>query len=400
MREYYTSNLSLILALALILIFNLPSHDLFGQIKFQKAYFITADGKRTDCLIKDEGWEYNPTRFEYKLTEQGKIEIGTLESIKEFGIDSLVRFIKSEVLIDRSSDNIDNIINDPAPQWKQQTVFLAFLIEGPANLFRFRDPDVSRFFFSLGDGQITQLVYKRYYAKSNQIAVNDLYRSQLKTALICEAEEKSKRLAYTEASLREFVSEYNECITGVEREYQPENRVEIHFRILTGVNLSELNASYPTFFGPNEGNFGPKPTLTVALDLEFVIPFRKNKWSVFLAPGYRRLNDEYYKGTLNYSVNYTSFELPLGLRYYAFLSEDNRFFVNAAYVFDFAFNSEVKLDPQIFEIRSGPNYMAGAGWLYKRYSAELRVYSLRDVLLDYAITNDYKNFSFLIGYRF
>ena len=43
----------------------------FTQIRFEKGYFITNYGKRIDCFIKDIDWKNNPTKFDYKLNEEG-----------------------------------------------------------------------------------------------------------------------------------------------------------------------------------------------------------------------------------------------------------------------------------------------------------------------------------------
>ena len=38
----------------------------YSQITFEKGYFISNDGIKTECFIKNLDWRNNPTEFEYK----------------------------------------------------------------------------------------------------------------------------------------------------------------------------------------------------------------------------------------------------------------------------------------------------------------------------------------------
>ncbi len=58
----------------------------FGQISFEKAYFIDNDNRKTECLIKNEDWKNNPTEFIYKPEGTDLSVKATIASIKEFGI--------------------------------------------------------------------------------------------------------------------------------------------------------------------------------------------------------------------------------------------------------------------------------------------------------------------------
>lgn len=370
-----------------------------SQIRFVPGYVILSDGARVECLVKDEGWAYNPAIFEFKRNEQAAIEQGTLSSVTEFGVGGKTKYVIRKVDIDQSSDNLDNMNNDPAPKWKSSTVFLKVLVEGEANLYLFKDVSVTRFFFSLNNGEVKQLVNKRYYAKSREVGTNDLFKSQLSAALICGESPKTSSLSYDEGSLITFFRRYNNCVNGTATAYEPEGKGRVRVKAIVGVAISELTASYPTVFGKTEGLFGPKPTFTGGLDVELVLPTNRNKWSVFLSPAYRSFSDEYTVGKDKFAATYNSIEVPVGLRYYMFLNDKSRLFVNAAYVADVPMNSSITLDQQVFVIKSRANYLIGGGYQVNRFSAEFRFYTLRDVLKDYFITNDFKNFSLLVGYN-
>ena len=58
----------------------------YGQIRFEKGYFITNENQRTECLIKNVDWKNNPHEFLYKLKDRKETQKGTIQSVKEFGI--------------------------------------------------------------------------------------------------------------------------------------------------------------------------------------------------------------------------------------------------------------------------------------------------------------------------
>ena len=49
----------------------------FAQIEFEKGYIVDTLNVKTDCLIKNVDWRSTPSAFEYKLTEDSEIKLGT-----------------------------------------------------------------------------------------------------------------------------------------------------------------------------------------------------------------------------------------------------------------------------------------------------------------------------------
>jgi len=111
----------------------------FGQINFVKAYLVDNENNRIDCLIKDTDWERNPQEFEYKRSENSDIEIGNLNSVKEFGIGVSSKFIRVETDIDRSITELAKLENGRNPIWNREIVFLKVILEGKASLFVYRE---------------------------------------------------------------------------------------------------------------------------------------------------------------------------------------------------------------------------------------------------------------------
>jgi len=105
-------------------------------------------------------------------------------------------------------------------------------------------------------------------------------------------------------------------------------------------------------------------------------------------------------------VNYSAVEFPIGFRYFFFLNENAKIFVNAFYVSGLKIYSNRRLElnkgigvGQTYEkiTMPGRNCIAfGAGAGYKKISLEFRYYMKSDLFDQYS---DWKTSSFIVGYR-
>jgi hypothetical protein len=91
-----------------------------AQILFEKGYFVDDNNQRIDCLIKNIDWKNNPIDFDYKLTSDGNVQKGTLQNVKEFGIEGEIKFVRAEVKIDRSSSVTANLTTTKEPIFKKE----------------------------------------------------------------------------------------------------------------------------------------------------------------------------------------------------------------------------------------------------------------------------------------
>ena len=386
--------------LLLLLILSIPSY-LFGQIEFAKGYFTNEEGKRIECFIKDLGWQNNPTSFSYKLTEDGPIATGKIGTVSEFAMGSRTKFVRYSLKIDRSSENLKKVNSNRQPIWSDETIFLKVLIEGKATLFKYREEGLLRFFISYDGGLPEQLVYKAFYASPGKMAYNRLYLTQLQNSLKCESVPTEITIPYRESALYKHFVDYNKCAGSTFKELDSENRPDWNMRITSGFSISSYTLSAPSLFNIYNGSFGPAPTLRIGGELEIIIPYKKNKWAIFLEPCYRQFRKEYQEGSISYKLDYASVELPMAVRHYFFLNQKSRIFINGAYVFDFALNATVKTSNTTFDIKANPNYLIGVGYQRERLSVELRYYTSRNILGSYIlrIANDFNNSSLIIGYK-
>ena len=67
------------------------------------------------------------------------------------------------------------------------------------------------------------------------------------------------------------------------------------------------------------------------VETEFILAFNKNKWGVTIEPTYQYYKSEKKPSDVEAKLNYTSVEIPIGIRHYFYLSEKSKIFINASY---------------------------------------------------------------------
>ncbi len=401
--------------LPLLLLLMILSVTGYAQIKFEKGYFIDNNGSKTECLIKNIDWHDNPTQIQYKITEDAKAKTGYIKNIKEFAVSDL-RYIRVTIDIDRSSKDLKKLSDNKNPEFKEETLFLKHLVKGEANLYLYEDGNLRRYFYNVGDDNIQQLIYKVYRVSSIQIDKNNRYKQQLWTDVRCDNIEESEavKTEYKRKSLIKYFTKYNTCIDPSFVNIQKrEDRDLFNLSIKPGIGFASL--PYRNRTSSNVGDFENKTTFKLGVEAEFVLPFNKGKWAIFIEPTYQSYDSNIetetnpsFTGTptiRNYKVEYKSIELPIGARHYFFLNDKSKLFVNVAYVLDFEFDSTYSIqinaaDPTSFDLESRTNVIGGVGFKYNnKYSIETRFATGREIYGRFnAQSYNYKSFSVILGY--
>ena len=110
--------------------------------------------------------------------------------------------------------------------------------------------------------------------------------------------------------------------------------------------------------------------------------------------------------THNVKINYTSIEIPVGLRRYIFLNKTSKIFINAAYVLGLAGKSNFDFtnssDNNIKMVSGARNNLAlGVGYNFKnKFSVEIRTNTGRQILSDYiSWSAKYSSTGIVLGYK-
>lgn len=400
----------------LVFISIILSINCYAQISFEKGYFIDESDQKIECLIKNIDWRNNPTEFEYKLSEDATGMIATIESTKEFGVYDMSKYKRYKVNIDRSNDKMEQMSDVRNPIFQKEVLFLKVLVEGEATLFQYKDSNLERFFYESGDSEIEQLVYKPYLrtlvnnlnVEETEIRKNNKFRQQLWTDVKCEdvSMTKMERIRYEKRDLVKYFMKYN----GLELETSKRNLFNLYIR--PGLNRSSMKIFRPF---TSDIDFGAEFKFRVGLEAEFVLPFNKNKWALLFEPNYSsyKASQEYIyvanststatnERTTNVMADFSLIGLPLGIRYYLFISDASKLFLNVSGNFNISILSSaiqaeridiLNLDANTLSL----NFIFGIGYNYNnRLSLEFRQETAHDRLGNYVSINSKYNVSSLI----
>ena len=387
----------------------------YSQIVYESGYFINESNEKVNCLIKNVDWIYNPSEFEYKISENAPIQKAYIQSIKEFEIYGASKYIKANVKIDRSSDEANTLSFERNPNFMDEQLFLKVLIEGKASLYIYESANLVRFFYKTDDSDMSQLVYKRYFVTPSSIATNNSFQQQLSKNLNCEVNTADDLLAikYTKKDLEKFFLNYNKCTNSDYINHaSTQNNGTFNLSIRPGVNFSSLSI-FNTLYDTKNTDFGQKSNFRLGIEAEYILPFNKNKWAVIIEPTYQYFKAEktqevknFPGGILSWELEYQSIELPIGIRHYFFLNENSKIFLNIAYVFDFNVKSQLDIfrgDGSLstsLDQKSNSSFAFGLGYKYNnKYSIEMRYLTKRDILNGHVFwASDYQTLSVLFGY--
>ena len=392
----------------IFLILFLTSTASYGQINFERGYLIDNENRKIECFIKNIDWENNPREFEYKLSDNDDIKKGNLSTVKEFGIIGVSKFIRVDTKIDRSPTSFSELSRLRDPIWHQEQLFLKVLVQGKASLYYYGERDFPRFFYSVTDSIIQQLVYKEYLVEYEQIATNFSFRQQLLNDVRCERTtiNSIKNIKYYQKELERYFKQYNECTGNSFVVYDSKKDREIfNLRVTPGINYSSLSISNGTVNSYN-ADFGNEINFRLGLEAEYILPFNKNKWGITCEPTYQYFNGQaLLSGGGVTSINNQSIELSIGIRHYFFLGGKTKIFLNGFInsIECLNFDSKFKLDNALIvdnPLKNKPNLAFGVGVDYKRISAEIRYYTNQGIFNNNInMSSDYRKISFIIGYK-
>lgn len=378
-----------------------------GQITYEKGYIIDNDNQKIECLIKNYDWKNNPKEIEFKTSETHEPQKAELASIKEFGILGYSKFIRVETNIDRSSNDITRLSTQRNPEWSKETFFLKVLVEGRASLFYYEDETLNRLFYSINDSVIQQLIHKEFLTENNSIANNNKFREQLwiNVRIRGSALNSVENLNYDKNTLRKYFIKYNQRTENSFVEYDKKKSGDsFHLKLVPGINRSNIAITNNVSDLKNT-DFGNKATFSLQLGIEFILPFNKNKWGIVFEPTYQNFNSTSQNSLGNATISYNSIEFPIGVRYYLFLNNDLKLFMDGLFIPGFCpdFHSTIKFDYPFatpLETKTRASFAFGGGVGFSRLSLGIRYYTNKDILSDYGTwKTEYQRFSVLVGYK-
>ena len=393
--------------LFILLTFIQLSLNCYSQVNFEKGYFYNNDNIKKTCLIKNSDWLNNPSKIEYKLSENSEIKSVSIVSISEFGVGDIV-FKRFNLQIDKSSEILNQLSTAKNANYTTETLFLRLIVKGDLNLWQYINNNLTKYFYNSDNKEITQLLYKRYRKSTSKVGHNYMFKQQLINDMKCEdiSKKNIENISYLRDDLFDLFIKYNSCKGIIYKEEEKLKRKGVfNINLRAGVNFNSFKVPTRSSTNPEkyQFDFGVATGYQWGIEIEYILPFKNNKWSVIIEPTFNNFSSNAVSTDRvpeMVDLNYKTFELPVGIRHYFFLNDKSKLFLNASYVLIFDTGSELTTFRNGFEFSRGTNTSYGLGFNYNdKYSIEGRYDTDRGNLfpLSNNFISQFTGFSIILG---
>lgn len=402
----------------LILLF--VSNFMLAQINYEKGYFIDNTNQKSECFIKMEDWKNSPSYINYKMElSDSEVKTATLTQIKEFEVGDFHKYQKCKIKIDESSFDYSKLSRKAEPEYIEKEVLLKVLVGGNATLYEYTETGIKRFFYSISSGYPTDLIYKKYVPYTingaenyETVLENKFFIRQLYKDLNCNNQDIKyfNKIHYTTKELSDAFIVFNNCNTTttsyVAKEYtNTALQSKFNIKVKGGINSTRIDESIFENYDV-EKNYEDKLTYSLGTELEYIFPFNKNKWSIFLETTYNSkytsdkiISSTYssIKNTYTSTIDYSTFIITTGLKHKMFFTDNFCLFVSPNFNVSFPsgnWMSEKAFANSSYKLTSAKKVGFGFGAEYKNKIT----FEIRFNKLSYGIVGS-KTIQFLLAYK-
>jgi hypothetical protein len=375
----------------LIVLFSI--FNLFAQ-KYESGYYIDNFDTKIEGFIKNNDWRNNPKSFEFKKSLDDKNTTISIESCKEFNINTISKFTRAKVQIEKSDTKIGGLGYDKNPVFVEETIFLKHLVSGKNILYYYYDQGLEKFFFSNETTKVTQLIYIKFLidendvkfkeeyknAQANSIMQNEAYKRQLWENVKCEQTTMNEisKLEFNKSSLQKYFSKVNTCNGSIENIVSNEKKAIMSVKAVALINSDQIK-----FNGSGANiSFDRKVGFGFGAELELLMPFNNYKWSVFIEPSFSKYegNETITSGIDNtfsqgVKVNTSFIQVPIGAKYYFGDSSKSAFYLGAGItITNIKENTIIDFESRtdLYFANFTYTFFGTLGYKFKQFAAEFR----------------------------
>lgn len=222
-------------------------------------------------------------------------------------------------------------------------------------------------------------------------------------------EKDIKKIDYKKSDLINYFMAYNNCQDNHEFTVYKRKRKQDLFNLSVRPRYDRSSLTIKNNGSNTAHDFGSVSGFRLAIVAELVMPFHRNKIAIvteafiqkFEAKGDIETKNN-VQSTQGVRVNYKAWRIPVGLRYYFFLNDNSKVFINGYVVIDAVRNSTIHFEQTgDLTLVNTVSLAAGVGYNYNnRYTIELRSIGKRNMLSNYHFwTSEYGSSSIIFGLR-
>lgn len=402
-------------AVLLILLFTFKLH---AQQHFEAGYVIDNKGNKSECLINNEDWRFNPEKFSYKMSETDIVKEGNLSEVSEFGINNKFLFKRFTVFIDKTLNDINKINETSKAVNIEETLFLKQVISSKTSLYKYESLNLLRFFYQESTNSPQQLLYKKYYNSQMELKENNLFKKQLFDLFksVGMKKEQFDHLKYSENEISKLFIEFNQLSNNQIVEInKPNAKTKFKYGISAGLRYQALSISnVHETFDNNTIVFDKKMVPNVGVEFVLLLPYNNGRWEFSVNPSYLQYKslkqwDYVDTGSIVHSQNVEAdlklIQLPFTLKYNYLINNNNKLYVSAGLMYTHDLNSKIFGFPngeQIdIDIIQQFDAKFGVGYEFSNFALDVNYYlgnSLKTDVISWK--SDYNNFGFRLVYFF
>lgn len=385
-------------------LFSIISFFSFSQNSTQEGYYIDKLGDKHEGFIKNLDWRNNPTSIEFKSSLNEKLITIEKENINEFGIYNSSKFVKYVLKIEKSSSKVSNLVETKEPSFVEEEALLKVIVEGDANLYKYENSNIVKYFYSKNNETPKQLIFIEYLNENNNIAKNEDFKRELFSELNCNFDRDFiKELKYTETSLKKYFQKYNSSCGS--KEYISYNTKKTKYNLKAEVKANFINYEFPLFNFTSDKSVKP----SFGFEFEAVFPYNNNSFSLIINPTYGIYNidnikTDYFGFSREYEIKYSNVNIPFGIRYYIYLSENSKLFITPSFELNYSVSNDAGIyrnNQRIEKFEPSSNYAIGLGYSFQKFYFEAK-YITNSRIVEYSNSNkdsNFKNISLGLKYQ-
>ncbi len=388
----------------------------FAQTRFEKGFFIDANDKQVNCLIKNERWLNSPKIILYKLSENSnEIEVDATK-IKKFKVNDGPLYVAHTGSFPVYKNNTATQVLTMKINTIDRSAFLKPIITGTASLFEFREGNDISYAYTLNDNEMEILLYGESVGENNLVSKINTYKNQLFKDVKCGSKTDIQNLKYSTKSLKEYFYNYNVCIDSNFKNEEDQSTVtkksKSSIKLWAGVQQNKFSSAIINSILQFEDKISPK----VGIEFEHVLGFNNNKWALFINSSYNEYETlaNYEPFSTNPTVAQATFEFSrlenfTGARHYMFFNDNSSIFIETGFTFDYDFKAELDnlIGNAAINTSSGDfktiyfGLAAGVGYSFnQKFYTRLNIYSGQNILVFFTSKNNiYNRMAFTIGYK-